>query len=340
MNKFLVNFFLCAICTSGSVFSIAQNNNNTIFWGNADAFLNRQAECSFNLIEQTLEQYPPVAGQPLSRKLALYNLDALLHETRYDQNAVLHQFMTKRIKSVLEDLSCSMKEGMKIYKLYNDGFVVCTKSVTFAFDLCRGDSLISDSLIQAVVDKCDILFISHIHKDHADLKVAGMFMNAGKPVWVPANLWEKNTAVRHIRSEKIIEDKIQIREGKLNIIVLPGHQDQLINNVYNVITSEGFSIVHTGDQYNEKDFEWISQLKKRIPAVDVLLVNCWTLHLKKLVDDFDPKLVITGHENEIGHSIDHREPYWLSFQKLKHINNPYVLMTWGEYYKYSRSDFD
>jgi L-ascorbate metabolism protein UlaG (beta-lactamase superfamily) len=319
--------------------SVAQNGNDkskTVFWGNAGAFLNRQAECSLNLINQSIEEYPPVEGQPLIRKSALYNLDAILHETKYDQSPELHQFMATRITSALDKMSQPVKGEMEIYKLYNDGFVVRTNTVTFAFDLYRGDSLVPDSLMQAVVDKCDILFISHIHRDHADLQVAEMFIKEGKPVWGPTNLWENNKDIYHIRSEKVIEKTVTVRGKKLIVKVLPGHQDDLMNNVYNVITPEGFSVVHTGDQYNENDMEWIAQIKKQVSVLDVLLVNCWTLRLKEFVDDFDPQLVITGHENEMGHTIDHREPYWLSFQKLGQINKPYVLMTWGEHYKYTR----
>lgn len=336
---YLVRFFLCVVCVSISALSIAQGQKEQpvmVSWGDADALLTRQATSMFNLIGNTLEEYPPAIGQPIVRKLALYNMDALLHETRYDQSPVLHQFMAKRITAALTDLSRPLDGGMKIYKLYNDGFIVRTPTVTVAFDLYRGKTLIPDSLMQAIVDKCDILFVTHLHEDHADKQVAEMFIKAKKPIWAPSNLWEDNAQVQHIRSDKLIEKQIQIRDNILKVTVLPGNQGQLINNIYEITTPEGFNVIHTGDQYNEKDMEWLSQINRQIPEPDVLIVNCWTLHLNLLVDDFNPKLVITGHENELGHTIDHREPYWLSFQKLEQISKPYVLMTWGEYYKFSR----
>ncbi len=337
MNFF--RFFLCVVCACISARSIAQNKNmqpEMVSWGHADALLSRQATSMFGLIDYTLKEYPPETGQPIARKLALYNLDALLHDTRYDQSPVLHQFMTKRMMSALKDLSCPTDGGLKIYKLYNDGFVVRTKTVTVAFDLFSGKGLIADTLMQAIVNQCDVLFITHLHEDHADKQVADLFIKAQKPVFAPANLWADNSSVQHIRSEKVMEQKIKIGNNTLLVNVLPGHQDQLINNIYEVITPEGYRVIHTGDQYNEEDMEWLSQINKQIPAPDVLLVNCWTMRLSVLVDNFNPKLVITGHENELGHSIDHREAYWLSFQKLEQINKPYVVMTWGEYYKFSR----
>ncbi len=318
--------------------TMAQNGDGqskTVFWGNAGAFLNRQADCFLNLINETIEEYPPVEGQPLMRKLALYNLDAILHETEYDKSAVLQEFMTTRIKSALEKMSHPVNKGMEIYKLYNHGFVVRTNTVTLAFDLYRGDSLISDSLMQAVVDKCDIMFISHLHGDHADFQVAEMFIKEGKPVWGPTNLWEDNKDIHHIRTKKVEEEAVSVNGKSLVVKIFPGRQDDLQNNIYNVVTPEGFSIVHTGDQYNKNDMGWIAQMKKQVSGLDVLLVNCWTLDFKEFVEGFDPRLVITGHENEMGHTIDHREPYWLSFQKLSQINSPYVLMTWGECYEYT-----
>ena len=79
--------------------------------------------------------------------------------------------MESRLSGLLEDMQKPLEEGMKVYKLYNDGFIVKTKSVTVAFDLYRGGamkespSLISDETMQAIVAQCDIMFLSHNHPD-------------------------------------------------------------------------------------------------------------------------------------------------------------------------------
>ena len=54
--------------------------------------------------------------------------------------------------------------------------------------------------------------------------------------------------------------------------------------------------------------------------------------VKELVNGFNPKLVISGHENEMGHTIDHREAFWLTFQKMEEIKRNYVVMGWGEWF--------
>ena len=101
-----------------------------------------------------------------------------------------------------------------------------------------------------------------------------------------------------------------------------------------------------GDQSNSDDFAWIDEVKDHF-EVDVLLPNCWTTDIVRAVNGFDPVLVITGHETEMGHTIDHREPYWLSYRRRSGsarfggdpdvgYETPLLLMTWGESYHYQR----
>ena len=145
----------------------AQEKNaieKSAFWGNSEVYLNKQAFRMFDLIDQALTENPPVPGAPMIRKLALYNLDAMLHETRYDDSEPLYDFIASRVNKVIADLSNPVKQGMKVYKIYNDGFVARTGSVTLAFDVvrgaCKGKNLISDALIQQIVDHCAISWTS------------------------------------------------------------------------------------------------------------------------------------------------------------------------------------
>ena len=82
----------------------------------------------------------------------------------------------------------------------------------------------------------------------------------------------------------------------------------------------------------KSNFKWIPTIKDKVAKIDALLVNCWTGSIAKAIPGFDPRYVITGHENEMGHTIDHREAYWLSFTKLANIDYKYVVMAWGEWF--------
>lgn len=312
-------------------------------WGKQDMYLVNQTKMAFQLVESLLKENPASATEPsLARKAALLLLDGIFHDTRLDSIKILSQFMESRLNGVLEDIKKPVTEGMKVYKLYNDGFIVKTKSVTVAFDLYRGrvvqesHSLISDETMLALVRACDIMFLSHNHPDHIDPGVVKMFTDAGKQVVAPDNSLIGNEQVTHIRSETIIDKTFKVKGGKLNVQILPGHQSELINNIYVVMSPEGLTFAHTGDCYSQDDLVWLLDVNKKIPALDVLLINCWAYRLSDTIDGFNPKLVITGHENELGHSIDHREAYWLSYVKLEDVTKPNCLMTWGEYFWYKK----
>ena len=57
-------------------------------------------------------------------------------------------------------------------------------------------------------------------------------------------------------------------------------------------------------------------------------------HNAEFVQDEKGNDWIIYHENEMGHSIDHREPFWLTYQKMEKINKPSLIMGWGEWYLY------
>jgi L-ascorbate metabolism protein UlaG (beta-lactamase superfamily) len=319
--------------------SFAQDAKQTVFWGQADAYLDKQATYVLNAIDKTLTENPPATKgtSVAARKMALLNLDQILHETRYDSTEALHHFMEMRMEKVLNALKRPVSDGMEIYKLYNDGFIVRTKSVTLAFDLYRGPSLITDSAMLKLSAFCDILFISHAHSDHADPLVADAFLKAGKQVVCPTDLWKENREVTHLCSEKIFSQQFVLAKGRtIDVTIFPGHQDELLNNIYVVTTPEKLTVAQTGDQYLEEDMPWIRNASEHIPALDVMIVNCWAMHLPELVAGFNPRVLLTGHENELGHTIDHRESYWLTYSKLEQIDKPSSVMTWGECYHFHR----
>jgi hypothetical protein len=105
-------------------------------------------------------------------------------------------------------------------------------------------------------------------------------------------------------------------------------------NVYAVTTPDGMTVAHTGDQYNKEDFEWINTVKDQKPAIDALIINCWSMDIAEAIKGFNPRYVLTGHENEMGHTIDHREAFWLTFQKLQSVTHDYVVMAWGEWFSF------
>jgi LmbE family N-acetylglucosaminyl deacetylase len=127
----------------------------------------------------------------------------------------------------------------------------------------------------------------------------------------------------------------------LKVVAYPGHQGaSVVNNVHVVTSPEGFTVVHTGDQSGAEgpggDYDWLAQIG-RDRHVDVLLPNCWANALGRIIRGVNPELVITGHENEMAHTVDHREDYTQTYNRLFEARYPAVVMAWGESYHY-RSD--
>lgn len=341
MKKIFVTLmFVGGLCLS----MIPQNSraqdglDRSAFWGNQEKYLFNQAFKMFDLVDEGMDEFPPVVGASTERKLVLYNLDAMLHETKYDLTEPMNRFVASRLNKAIADLSAPLKKGMRVYKIYNEGMVVRTPSVTLAFDIARGNikgkRVLPAELVQQIVDKCDIMFLTHNHGDHVDASVVDMFVKAGKPVVAPTNIQPDNKGITHERSTEMIDKEMTIGNDKhIQVKIFPGYQDDLMNNIYVVTTPEKKVFAHVGDQYNKEDMDWIVNIKERIPQPHVLLVNCWTHRMNDFINGFNPRYVVTGHENEMGHTIDHREAFWFTFEKMEKMDNRnYVVMGWGEWF--------
>lgn len=319
--------------------------------------LNQQAEALLGAVQGTLQRWLPQFVEPPERRMALLMLDGVLHDEYAPMRPPVQRFFQQRMATGIADIQESrVASGARIFKLYNHGFVVRTSTVTLGFDLVQGRSVRSEgflipmALMEQLVDACDVLFISHRHGDHADREVAQAFIDRGKPVVAPPEVFSGEPIHDEITHLDRVAHELQVLpvqggERQLRVALYPGHQGGRIqNNVPLVFTPEGMSFAQTGDQSNGDDFAWIDEVSRH-HEVDVLMPNCWTTDIARMVKGFDPALVITGHENEVGHTIDHREPYWLTYQRKTGssrfggdpkvgYSHPLVLMTWGESYHY------
>lgn len=308
-----------------------------IFWGYPDNYLENQSKVAFQQIDEALRASQPAKKESQLRQVALTGLDMLLHDRRNDNSEAFHRFINSRLNDMLADMKKPVKRGMKIYKSYNDGFIVKTKKATVAIDLVPGgpkdNPFITDSIIYAIADCCDAMFITHAHGDHANLRIAKAFAEKGKMVIVPKGLWtDIDPNIRQLLDADTAVT-VPFDEIGLNLQILPGHQDDMYNNIYVMNFKGAGTVAHTGDQYNEEDLAWIDDIHNHY-KIDVLLLNCWVNSLERTIRGFGPKVVITGHENELEHTIDHRESYWMTRKKMEKINVPNILMTWGEWYNF------
>jgi len=325
-------------------------------------YMNNQAEALLNQANEVLEQYRPDWPEPPARQSALLLIDGVMHDVYAPHRPPVQAFFKNRMQKAIEEIEqTKVGEGARIWKMYDHGFVIRTKSVTLGFDLIRGESSRAEGFpidkeeMARLIQQCDVLFISHQHRDHADEWVLQSFIDQGKPVVAPADFWQDKSifkSITHLERIPHTAQTLTVQGGrqKLKVVIYPGHQGKTMeNNVSLVVTPEGLTFSHMGDQSNIADFEWIDEVANHY-AVDVLLPNCWTTDIVRVAKGFNPKLIITGHENEMGHTIDHREPYWLTYQRKTGsdrfggsedigYDTPLVLMTWGESYVYQKENF-
>lgn len=318
-----------------------------------DAYLNRQAGAFLNQVQRTLLKYPPQYPEPSERFLGLLLLDAVLHDVHAASRPPVQKFFRARMEAALKEIETKhLEDGAMIWKLYNMGFIMRTKTVTVAFDLVRGDSArnrefaLPAGIMERFVKQCDALFISHRHGDHVDEGVAQWFIDQGKPVVAPPQVWTDkpiHKSITHLKPEAHTEQTLRIQNGSrgLKVVVFPGHQmEKVENNVSLVITPEGLSFAHMGDQINEEpfmvDYVWIDEVARH-HHVDVLMPPSWTNEILRIAKGFHPELILPGHENELGHPIDDRVPFWgdseflqLTYPELKRSPHRVIVMAWGE----------
>ena len=318
-------------------------------------YLDRQAKVFLDTVTSILSSNRPALPENRERGMAKLLMDAVFHENFAVYRKPVQQFFREQVDRVIKELETTrVEKGVRIWKVYNMGFIARTKTVTIAFDLVTGitssspDFAMSAEQVNRLAKQCDVLLISHRHFDHADKAMAQRFIDNGLPVVAPAQAWANDSIHKRINHMQRVAEKTQklkLGNKTIDIIVYPGHQMQAIdNNVYLVTTPEGITLAHTGDELNENefmiDYDWIDQVAKH-HKVDVLMPNAWTMDILRVTKGFNPKLVLPGHEIEMGHTVWDRLPYWgddqyleLTYEKLKKSSYPVLVMVWGESYHY------
>ena len=319
-------------------------------------YIDRQSSVFLDTVAILLSAYPPVIHEGRERGYAKMLMDAVMHDQYAAFRKPVKEFFHSRISWIIGDLErTKVEKGAIIWKVYNMGFIVRTKSATIAFDLVTGASseskgfTMSSDELGRLVRQCDVLFISHMHRDHAEKDVAELFLSQGKPVVAPDQVWKDEKIYKKITHLQRIADmnqKLGLPGGRtLNIVIYPGHQMSATDvNVSLVTTPEGITFAHLGDQINEGkfmiDFTWIDNVARN-HNVDFMMPNCWTNDIDRIVRGFNPGLVFPGHELELGHSVWDRVPFWgdndylgLKYTELKKSKYPVIVMLWGESYHY------
>ena len=305
---------------------------------------------SMQWIEYILQHYPPGWIEVPERRPALFRLDEVLHIPSAPNKPLIQKFYRSRLQNAIQEIEAAkVTEGMRIWRLYNHGVLVRTPSVTFTMDLVPGAPgvpgfALPTPWLDRLVAQSDVTFISHWHPDHANKDVARMFLAAGKPVIAPEGLWADDVDLAKMmtypeRSTAVFHTIHVGRDSQaLQFVSYPGHQGKpVLVNINLVLTPEGYSVLHTGDQSGDEgngtDFDWLAHIG-HYHHVDVLLPNGWANDLHRIIRGVNPELVIPGHENEMSHAVAHREEYTQDYERLFGLHYSFITLTWGESFLY------
>jgi len=255
-----------------------------------------------DLVDLGFDLYPPREGHGDLRRGLFEVFDVVVH-LDYPAGLVesMDRMYRKRVdRAIAEIASTKSVPGVRVWKLYNMGFVVMTEKHCLVFDLHPGRvvSELGDDRIKALAGRADMLFISHRHGDHWDQRVMEAFSDAGKPILSPeGDFWDGEglTVVREARDEPL-------EFGGVKVWVYPGHQFLRCACSLYVVEADGITVSHNGDM--SAPHPWVMGLRKR-HEIDIQLLNCWAIPTYNARGQ-RAKMIVVGHEYELGHDINGR----------------------------------
>jgi L-ascorbate metabolism protein UlaG (beta-lactamase superfamily) len=293
------------------------------------------ADETLNWVDSVLWANPPSCKPAPIRIQALAALDDPIHLGEAPVLPVIAQYFQRRIEPGLQHLEAhtEVKTGALIWKFYNFTFIVRTRNHTFAFDVSHGfrEVTMSSEQLRRIAEQVDVAFISHDHPDHADVAFAEQMAELGKKVVIPESLW-RDSNIENVLTR--VKGQYAGSVAGVSFTAFPGSQGSTLPNPVYLVAADGMTFMHMGDQSRSSDFDaWIKGLGRR-HDVNVLFVNCRDGSMKKKIAEIDPDLVIPGHENELRHIVDGRQGVVRTLSNLEDVEQPFVLMHWGEYFHY------
>lgn len=205
---------------------------------------------------------------------------------------------------------------LDIFKVYNMGFIFRSQGQTVGVDLqWSGDRKQMDELASHL----DVLFLTHPHGDHYTKELLVAMLEAGKPVVMPCDLVPEYTG-----GNKIVQGDDNPHgkmAGKTAYKSMMGNQGARIPcNVY-LLTVGSWNIVHNGDNSVEDIENYLSSER-----VDVFVGACWN-GIKDTMDKIKANpsgtecVYFSAHENEWGHTVDHREAFEELFRRTDRLGD-------------------
>ncbi|MDP6543667.1 MAG: MBL fold metallo-hydrolase [Phycisphaerae bacterium] len=284
-----------------------------------------------------LEAHPPNGANWARRRELLTAIDVPINARQTDawRREVGAVFQRQVDRAIAEISAARITSGVRIWRMYNMGFVVKSAEATVGFDIHPGwvfDNPMDEAQQKRLAGALDAAFVSHWHADHCSRPFLKQMLAAGKKIILIDSLAKELTGDNVIRIPGSADRPLRV--AGVDVYGYTGRQFPTArNNVY-VVRTGGFLVMHQGDNDKTSLYNDIAAELK----VDVLLGNC-LVRLNTCIKGVSPRLVITGHENEIKHPSALRSGYPRTFRELDGANlappwtnGPQVrVLFWGEH---------
>ncbi len=297
----------------------------SLFFGMENSGILAQ-DLTLNEVRDKLLANPPVYGDSSIRRTCFSVLDEKFKSESAGWDPAIEDFYNGMLENVVSDISNPCSGLAVIYKMYNHGFIVKLQDMIIAFDLVPG-MITWDLIPQEVLERIDVLLVSHVHSDHFNSTILDQVINLGGTVIIPEEI-NYPGATKLAANDSIIISGVKIiaHDGLHSVPV----------RIYEVTSPLGIKIMHTGDNQTSET------LPENIEDLDILLLNSWVNEssgdisnitgMYNCLQKLKPSLMIPGHCNELWHSPSQRYAYDSVFvlQERHMLPSEVRVMAWCE----------
>jgi len=222
-----------------------------------------------------------------------------------------------RALSALEEAGPAKPGELQVIKIYNCGVILRTSELCIAVDIKWEGGKAAASLI---AQKADVFFLSHPHDDHYSTDMINALAAAGKPSVLPSDVvpetrWEG----KRVASE---EDGSFSVCG-IGVDIVSGAQSGIPNNAY-ILSFDGWRVLLPGENSNTALYEGLC----KYAAPNLIISPSWNrftqiLSYVEKMEGYNAAGVtfIPEHENELYHTVQHRESYRELFSREDRLGN-------------------
>ena len=251
----------------------------------------------------------------------------------YERAAV--DYVRRAVRRVLEEVkSTAVAQGsLRAWHVYNMAYVLKGPQHTVLIDFTpyphfEGCETWTDADWQAFAEIGDVLAVTHPHRDHTSYPLMERMRTLGKPLVLPCAMTNRLTGVRYEAGDDVhvlsSDHAEPVDIGGVKFWNFMGFQGGVPCNTY-LIEIDDVRVADNGDN-SPKEREW--NLVKCPPA-DVIISSSWSL-VTNIVSacaatpgfNRDTAVFLPSHENELMHSVPHRESYQRLYGRTDRLGCP------------------